>query len=68
MTAPRLLLHGHDTIECAYYLVALPHCTLDFESLAVEREALKQAKVRHPKAIKLGCEEFLLMPTGTPSG
>jgi hypothetical protein len=68
MTAPSLLLHGHDTIECAYYLAAQPNCTLNFESLAVEREVLKQAKVRHPKAIKLGSEEFLLMPNGTASG
>ena len=63
-----LLLHGHDTIECAYYLAALPSCTLDFEKLAVEKEALRLAKVRRPKAITLGSEEFLLMPNGTKSG
>lgn len=63
-----LLLHGHDTIECAYYLAALPNCTLDFEKLAVEKEMLRSAKVRRPKAIRLGSEEFLLMPNGTKSG
>ena len=66
--APALLLHGHDTIECAYYLVALPSCTLNFEKLAAEKEALRVAKVRRPKAITLGREEFLLMPNGTKSG
>lgn len=40
---PALLLHGHDTIECAYYLAALPSCTLDFEKLAVEKEALRHS-------------------------
>ena len=66
--APRPLLHGHDTIECAYYLVSGSSCTLDYERLAVEKESLRSAKVRHPKAIQLGCEEFLLMPNGTKSG
>lgn len=66
--APRPVLQGHDTIECAYYLAAQPDCTLDFEKLATEREALKQAKIRRPKAITLGSEEFLLMPNGTKSG
>lgn len=65
---PALLLHGHDTIECAYYLVALPNCTLNFEKLAAEKEALRAAKVRRPKAIALGRKEFLLMPNGTKSG
>lgn len=66
--APRPVLQGHDTIECAYYLAAQPDCTLDFEKLATEREALKQAKIRRPKAITLGSEEFLLMANGTKSG
>lgn len=64
----RLLLHSHDTIECAYYLAALPNCRLDFEKLAVEKDALRLAKVRRPKAMQLGSEEFLLMPNGTKSG
>ena len=67
-TAYPLLLSGHDTIECAYYLAALPGCTLDYEKLAVEKEALRLANVRRPKAIQLGSEEFLLMPNGTKSG
>lgn len=65
---PSPLLHGHDTIECAYYLAALPNCSLDFEKLAAEKEALRLAKVRRPKALIIGSEEFLLMPNGTKSG
>ena len=67
-TAYPLLIYGHDTIECAYYLAALPGATLDFQKLAVEKEALQQAKIRRPKAITLGSEEFLLAPNGTKSG
>lgn len=62
------LLTGHDTLECSYYLAALPDCSLSWEKLAVEKEALRTAKVRRPLAIKLGAEEFLLQPNGTKSG
>ena len=62
------LLTGHDTIEAAYYLAPTADCALDFERLAAEKEALRQAKVRHPKALKLGSEEFLLAAHGTGSG
>lgn len=67
MTFSRLL-HGHDTIECAYYLAPMSDCLLNYEQLAAEKEALRTAKVRHPKAIKLGREEFLLAAHGTGSG
>lgn len=62
------LLTGHDTIECAYYLAHRHTSTLDYDRLAVEKEALRSAKVRKPKAMQLGNEEFLLMPNGTKSG
>ena len=64
----RLLLSGHDTIECAYYLAPESGCLLDYEHLAAEKEALRQSKSRKPKVIKLGCEEFLLAGHGTQSG
>lgn len=64
----RQVLHGHDTIECAYYLAPLPDCSLNYEQLTVERDTLRQAKIRRPLAIRLGCEEFLLAPNGTKSG
>ena len=66
--ACRSCLSGHDTIECAYYLAPGYDGTIDYERLAAEKEALRSAKVRRPKAIQLGNEEFLLMPNGTKSG
>lgn len=62
-----LLLHGHDTIECAYYLRPLPDSALNFAELAVEKEALRQAKRSEPKTITLGGVEFLLQPYGSSS-
>jgi len=62
------LLTGHDTIECAYYLMRENDCLLDFESLTVQQHQLKCAKVRTPKVINLGCEAFLLASHGTGSG
>lgn len=65
----RLLLNGHDTIECAYYLNPVEDgCLLDYESMEVQKEELKRAKSRNPKPIRLGCEEFLLASHGTGSG
>lgn len=65
---PTFLLFGHDTVECAYYLAPSPSCTLSFERLAVEKEVLKSSKSRHPTALRLGAEEFLLASHGTGSG
>lgn len=62
------LLFGHDTIECAYYLAPSRGCLLDYQRLAVEKEELRLSKSRKPKAIKLGCEEFMLAGHGTSSG
>ena len=65
---PRLLLSGHDTIECAYYLAPSEGCLIDYERLAVEKETLRQSKSRKPTPIKLGSEEFMLAGHGTGSG
>lgn len=64
----RLLLSGHDTIECAYYLARSEGCLLDYERLAVEKEIMRQSKSRKPTLIKLGSEEFMLAGHGTSSG
>lgn len=64
----RLLLSGHDTIECAYYLALSEGCLLNYERLAVEKEMMRQSKSRNPTPIKLGCEEFMLAGHGTGSG
>ncbi len=63
-----LLLFGHDTVECAYYLRKTNGCTLNFEQLAIDKEALRQVKHADPKVIKLGSMEFLLQPYGSSSG
>jgi hypothetical protein len=62
------LIHGHDTLECAYYLVAGQKSEINFDILALEKEYLRQNKNRDPKAIKLGDKEFLLHPYGTSTG
>lgn len=69
MTDIRLLLTGHDTVECAYFLEAPGSAgNLDFRQLAVEKEMLRQANSRDPKVITLGGMEFLLYPYGASSG
>lgn len=65
----RSILTGHDTIECAYYLKPIEEgCSLDFETLEVQKEELRRAKSKKPKPIRLGCEEFMLASHGTGSG
>lgn len=64
----RLLLSGHDTIECAYYLSRAEGCLLDFAQLDAEKELMRRSKSRSPTPIKLGSEEFMLAGHGTQSG
>ncbi|MGE3480452.1 MAG: hypothetical protein AB7K73_03460 [Gammaproteobacteria bacterium] len=63
------LLHGHDTVQCAYYLHVRDKRTqgIAFEQLVAEKEALRLSKTRDPKVIRLGDMEFLLSPYGTGS-
>lgn len=63
-----LLLHGLDTVECAYYLIPKSSSHLDFVGLAVERDSMKQAKIKSGREIQLGSESFLLSSHGTGSG
>jgi hypothetical protein len=58
------LIQGVDTIECAYYLMRLDECHLDFVALATQKDAIS----KRGKSIKLGCEEFMLASHGTSSG
>ena len=65
----RLLLHGIDTIQCAYYLSAKGEKSgLDFDILSRKREEIRQAKNSISMPVEIGCFEFLLQPYGTPSG
>jgi len=63
-----LLLHGIDTVQCAYFLLSPPTKGIDFTRLAVEKEHLRHAKSREPKAVTLGDVEFFLHPYGSSSG
>lgn len=64
----KALAQNFDTIECAYYLARTNEGGFDFENLAVKKEELSRAKIRKPRPIKLGSEEFLLASHGTASG
>ena len=64
----KLLASGLDTIECAYYLSAVPGCQLDFEALRLQREVMRESKQPESAVLKLGDMEFLLSLNGTKSG
>jgi hypothetical protein len=63
-----ILIHGLDTVQCAYFLESTLKRGIDFELLIKERERIKQTKGKEPKKISLGNSDFLLHPFGTASG
>jgi len=65
---PKLLLHGIDTVQCAYYLTPPRAKHLDFTKLAVIKEQLRMDKSREPRAVTLGGTDFFLQPYGSSSG
>jgi len=70
VTIPRFkkLLHGIDTVQCAYYLRPTRKLNLDFSTIAHRKEKLQNSKKKDPVAIKIGHGEFFLQPYGTASG
>ena len=62
------LLSGLDTVQCAYFYSAGAAHGIDFGSLLLERETLREAKTREPKPIEIDGESFLLQPYGSSSG
>jgi hypothetical protein len=64
----KLLLHGIDTLQCAYYLSPPSAKHLDFRKLAVIKEQLRMDKSREPRAVTLGGTDFFLQPYGSTSG
>ncbi len=62
------LIHGFDTVQCAYFLESARKKGIDFELLTREREAIKQTRSKDPKRISLGGSDFLLYPFGSSSG
>src|SRR5712692_915936 len=65
---PRLLLHGLDTVQCAYYLQAPEGKGVDFRLLAGVRAELRQRKSREPQPVMLGDTQFFVYPYGSLSG
>jgi hypothetical protein len=64
----KLLLHGFDSVYCAYFLSPTGRDPLDFGKLAEQQESIRQSKRKTPLVITLGNSEFLLKPHGTKSG
>ena len=64
----KLLLHGIDTLQCAYYLHQEQKKDLDFGQLIQTREDLRQLGIREGTPISLGGVDFLLHSHGTGSG
>ncbi len=63
-----ILIHGFDTVQCAYFLESTRKRGIDFELLTREREGIKQTRSKEPKRISLGKFDFLLHPFGSLSG
>lgn len=64
----QFLLHGIDTVQCAYYLFPGNGCAIDFEMLAYEKEKIRHSKSKSPAALELAGQGFLLQPFGSGSG
>lgn len=64
----RLLLHGIDTLQCAYYCIAVRPNGIDFRHLKEQKESICQTKRKNPLPVILGNTEFFLQPYGTASG
>lgn len=64
----KLLLHGIDTVECAYYLKPFRDDGINFADLTRQKERSRQSKKKEPVPVKIGNCEFFLQPYGTSSG
>ncbi len=57
----KLLLHGIDTLQCAYFLHAPDRQGIDFQILAEQKVEIRQSKSKKPIPITLGNSDFLLL-------
>lgn len=64
----KLLLHGIDTVQCAYFLQSTGQKGIDYRLLAEQKESIRQSKKKYPLPIVLGNTEFLLSSYGSSSG
>ena len=67
-TGPVRLLHGLDTVQCAYHLDIVNATGFDYQGLLNDREAIRYSADREAKSVQLGDLEFFLQPYGTRSG
>ncbi len=64
----QILIHGIDTLQCAYFLESRKRKGIDFELLGREKESIKETRAKEPKRITLGNSDFLLHAFGSSSG
>ena len=66
----KLLLHGIDTIQCAYYLENHKNegAYIDYVLITRQKESIRQSKKKDPMPVVLGNSEFLLHSYGSSSG
>lgn len=64
----KLLLHGVDSLYCAYYCQPFRPNGIDFRHLTELKESIHQTKRKSPLPVILGNTEFFLQPYGTSSG
>lgn len=62
------LIHGIDTLQCAYFLEPRGDTAIDFGKLAELKESIRQSKDKNPVAVELAGMGFLLHRYGTSSG
>jgi hypothetical protein len=63
-----ILIHGFDTIQCAYFMECNRGKGIDFQLLWEKKEKIRASKSKDPLLITLGKCNFLLHPFGTASG
>lgn len=64
----KLLLHGIDTLQCAYYLYSPEGSGLDFAEIRALKEDMREARSQDPEKVSFGKQTFMLHPYGTSSG
>ena len=62
------LIHGFDTIQCAYFMRCPEGEGIDFKSLRIKKEGIQQSKQKDPVLVPIGKYNFLLHAFGSSSG
>ena len=64
----KLLLHGIDTLQCAYYLKPGASPGICFQKLAIQKERIRATKNKNQLPLDMGNSKFLLHHSGSASG